>query len=196
MNTILRMQQVTIDFTGGVFSGGQTYVALSRCRSLQGITLKEQLRPSDIFVRAEVVQFAQRYNNQQTISQALQEGRADREYHDAVAAFDQGRFDLFLDNFFKAIHSRYDIEKPAVKRLIRRKLDIINRQKTAISQLQDKIDAQSQQLKRLAAEYTIMGRECEHEHMTDAAIRNYEKALELYPDAIDAQKRLKKLRKN
>ena len=192
----LTFSQVTIDFTGGVFSGGQTYVALSRCRSLQGITLKEQLRPSDIFVRAEVVQFAQRYNNQQTISQALQEGRADREYHDAVAAFDQGRFDLFLDNFFKAIHSRYDIEKPAVKRLIRRKLDIINRQKTAISQLQDKIDAQSQQLKRLAAEYTIMGRECEHEHMTDAAIRNYEKALELYPDAIDAQKRLKKLRKN
>jgi tetratricopeptide (TPR) repeat protein len=51
-------------------------------------------------------------------------------------------------------------------------------------------------LKRLAAEYTIMGRECEHEHMIDAAIRNYEKALELYPDAGDAQRRLKKLKKD
>ena len=50
-------------------------------------------------------------------------------------------------------------------------------------------------LKRLAAEYTIMGRECEHEKMTDAAIRNYEKALELYPDAGDARKRLSKLKK-
>ena len=40
-----------------------------------------------------------------------------------------------------------------------------------------------------------MGRECEHEHMTDAAIRNYEKALELYPDAGDARRRLKKLQK-
>ena len=48
-------------------------------------------------------------------------------------------------------------------------------------------------MKRLAAEYTIMGRECEHEHMTEAAIRNYEKALELYPDAMDAKKRLKRL---
>ena len=40
-----------------------------------------------------------------------------------------------------------------------------------------------------------MGRECEREHMTDAGIRNYEKALELYPEAGDAQRRLKKLKK-
>ena len=191
----LTFSNVTIDFTGGVFAGGQTYVALSRCRSLEGITLKEPLRGSDIFVRAEVVQFAQRYNNPQLISQAMQEGRADREYHDAVVAFDQGRFDLFLDAFFKAIHSRYDIEKPAVKRFIRRKLEIINRQKATISELQDQIAAKNDLLKRLAAEYTIMGRECEHEHMTEAAIRNYEKAIELYPDAGDAKRRLKKLEK-
>ena len=190
----LTFSQVVIDFTGGVFAGGQTYVALSRCRSLEGITLKEPLRQSDIFVRAEVVQFAQRYNNAQTIQQALQEGRADREYREAVAAFDQGRFDLFLDSFFNAIHSRYDIEKPAVKRLIRRKLEIINRQKAEIAQLQEQQQQVNEKLKRLAAEYTLLGRECEHEHMTDAAIRNYEKALELYPDAGDAKKRLKKLR--
>ena len=51
------------------------------------------------------------------------------------------------------------------------------------------------ELKRMAAEYTILGRECEHEKMTEAAIRNYEKALELYPDAGDARKRLLKLTK-
>ena len=192
----LTFSQVDIDFTGGVFAGGQTYVALSRCRSLEGITLKEPLRPTDIFVRAEVVQFAQRYNNPQIIQQAMQEGRADREYHDAIAAFDQGRFDLFLDSFFKAIHSRYDIEKPVVKRYIRRKLEIINRQKEEISRLKAEKAEKEEILKRLAAEYTILGRECEHENMTEAAIRNYEKAIELYPHAIDAKKRLKKLRKS
>ena len=190
----LTFSQVTIDFTGGVFAGGQTYVALSRCRSLEGIILKEPLRLCDIFVRAEVVQFAQRYNNQQLISQAMQEGKADREYHDAIVAFDQGRFDLFLDNFFKAIHSRYDIEKPAVQRYIRRKLEVINCQKATIAQLQQELQAREELLKRLAAEYTIMGRDCEQEHMTDAAIRNYEKALELYPDAGDARRRLNKLK--
>ena len=191
----LTFSQVTIDFTGGVFAGGQTYVALSRCRSLEGIKLREPLRPSDIFVRNEVVQFAQRYNNPQLISQAMQEGKADREYHEAAVAFDQGRFDRFLEAFFKAIHSRYDIEKPAAQRLIRRKLGIINRQKSEIAELQAALADKQELLKRLAAEYTLMGRECEREHMTDAAIRNYEKALELYPEAGDAQRRLKKLKK-
>ena len=203
----LTFQQVSIDFGGGgAFAGGQTYVALSRCTSLEGITLKEPLRQSDIFVRAEVVRFANQYNDQKLINQALQEGKADREYRDAIRAFDKGDFGAFLDNFFKAIHSRYDIEKPHIKRYIRKKLEIINRQRRAIieiqarkdeeiSKLRAELDAKNEQLKRLAAEYTILGRECEHEHMNDAAIRNYQKALELYPDAGDAKRRLKKLQK-
>ena len=203
----LTFSQISIDFGGGgAFAGGQTYVALSRCTSLEGITLKEPLRPSDIFVRAEVVRFANQYNNQQIINQALQEGKADREYHDAVSAFDRGDFNSFLDSFFKAIHLRYDIEKPHIRRYIRHKLEIINRQKreierlkenhaTEMAQLKNELEAKREMLKRLAAEYTIMGRECEHEHMTEAAIRNYQKALELYPDAGDAQRRLKKLQK-
>ena len=192
----LTFSQVAIDFGGGgAFAGGQTYVALARCTSLEGITLKAPLRQSDIFVRAEVVQFANRYNNQTLIAQAMQEGKADREYHDAVKAFDQGDFERFLENFYKAIHSRYDIEKPHIRRFIRRKLEVINRQKAEITELKEEIKQKNELLKRLAAEYTILGRECEHEHMTDAAIRNYEKALELYPDAGDARRRLKKIKK-
>lgn len=192
----LTFSQVAIDFGGGgAFAGGQTYVALSRCTSLEGITLKAPLRQSDIFVRAEVVQFANRYNDQTLIAQAMQEGKADREYHDAVKAFDQGDFERFLENFYKAIHSRYDIEKPHIRRFIRRKLEVINHQKAEIAELKEEIKQKNELLKRLAAEYTILGRECEHEHMNEAAIRNYEKALELYPDAGDARRRLKKLQK-
>ncbi len=201
----LTFSQVQIDFGGGgAFAGGQTYVALSRCTSLDGITLKAPLRQSDIFVRAEVVQFANRYNDQRLIDQAMQEGKADREYHDAVRFFDRGDFEHFLESFFKAIHSRYDIEKPHIRRFIRKKLEIINRQKREIEALRtqhaaelealrQELQSKQELLKRLAAEYTILGRECEHEHMPEAAIRNYEKALELYPDAGDAQRRLKKL---
>ena len=191
----LTFSQVRIDFTGGAFAGGQTYVALSRCTSLEGISLVAPIRQQDIFVRSEVVQFARRYNDQLLISQAMQEGRADREYHDAVKAFDQGDFQLFLDNFLKAIHSRYDIEKPTIRRFIRRKLEIINRQKREIEALRKEKHEREKTLKRLAAEYTLLGKECEQEHMPDAAIRNYEKALELYPEANEAKRRLKKLNK-
>ena len=191
----LTFNQVDIDFTGGVFAGGQTYVALSRCTSLQGITLKAPIRQQDIFVRAEVVQFAQRYNNQTLIEQAMQEGKADRQYHDAIKAFDQGDFTAFLDHFFLAIHSRYDIEKPLAKRFIRHKLELINRQKSEIESLKKEKAEREKTLKRLAAEYTLLGKECEQENMVEAAIRNYQKALELYPDAADAHRRLKKLQK-
>ncbi|MBQ5407729.1 MAG: AAA family ATPase, partial [Prevotella sp.] len=117
----LTFRHVKIDFSGGgAFAGGQTYVALSRCTSLEGITLEAPIRRSDIFVRAEVVAFANRYNDGQLIKQAIYESKADKEYHDAMEAFDRQDFDAFLQNFFLAIHSRYDIEKPAAKRLIRR----------------------------------------------------------------------------
>ena len=203
----LTFSKVNIDFGGGgAFAGGQTYVALSRCTSLEGISLREPIRQSDVFIRAEVVQFASRYNDQTLIAKALEEGKADREYRDAIRAFDCLDFSRFLDHFFTAIHLRYDIEKPHIRRYIRSKLDIIRRQHQQIEQLkqqhseelhalQSELNTKNEQLKRLAAEYTIMGRECEHEHMTDAAIRNYEKALELYPDAGDARRRLKKLTK-
>lgn len=191
----LTFNQVVIDFTGGVFAGGQTYVALSRCTSLQGITLKAPIRQQDIFVRAEVVQFAHQYNNPQLINQAMQEGQADRAYHDAIKAFDGGDFGAFLDHFFRAIHSRYDIEKPVPRRYIRHKLEIINRQRAQIDALKREKRERDETLKRLSAEYTLLGKECEEEHMTDAAIRNYEKALELYPDAPEPRRRLKKLRR-
>ena len=190
----LTFDRVNIDFTGGAFAGGQTYVALSRCTSLQGISLVAPIRQQDIFVRSEVVQFARRYNDQQLIAQVMQEGKADREYRDAIHAFDRGDFTAFLDNFFKAIHSRYDIEKPLARRYIRSKLQIINRQKAEIQTLKQEKHEREKTLKKLAAEYVLLGKECEQEHMNDAAIRNYEKALDLYPEATEARRRLRKLK--
>ena len=190
----LTFRQVRIDFSGGgAFAGGQTYVALSRCTSLNGIILEEPIHRSDIFVRPEVIQFAQRYNDGQLMRKALYESKADKEYHDAVAAFDRQDFDAFLKNFFMAIHSRYDIEQPHIQRFIRRKLAIITRQQNRIQELETEINRRDDLLKRLAAEYVMLGKECEHEHMLDAAIRNYQKALDLYPDAFEAQRRIKKL---
>ena len=191
----LTFRQVKIDFSGGgAFAGGQTYVALSRCRSLEGIVLESPIRRSDIFVRPEVISFARSFNDNMLMNKVLHESKADREYHDAVKAFDKKDFDAFLHYFFQAIHSRYDIERPVVKRYIRRKLSIIPKLEAEKQELQKEIKRREQMLKRLAAEYTLLGKECEQEQMTDAAMRNYEKALELYPEAPEAKRRLKRLK--
>lgn len=196
----LTFNQVKIDFTGGVFAGGQTYVALSRCTSLEGISLQEPIRQNEVFVRNEVKQFARHYNDQSTINTALTQSKADKQYHDAAAAFDQGDMQGALDNFFLAIHSRYDIEKPSAKRLIRRKLGKVNsliaeneQLHEIIRQKEEEKKKQEKFLKRLAAEYTLLGKECEKEGMSAAAIANYKKALELCPEHPEAKRRLKKL---
>ena len=190
----LTFRHVNIDFTGGVFAGGQAYVALSRCTSLSGISLAQPIRREDVFVRQEIKQFARTYNDTALIGNALKESAADKEYHDAAQAFDRGDFDSFLSAFFRAIHHRYDIEKPAAKRLIRRKLGIINTLRQENIELKKEMSRRDDLLKRLAAEYTLMGKECEREHMPEAAAANYRKALELYPDAKEAERRMKKLR--
>ena len=191
----LTFNNVKIDFTGGVFAGGQTYVALSRCTSLQGISLQEPIRRENIFVRTEVTNFARNYNNLNIINSALQESKADKQYADAMAAFDKGDMQATIDNFFLAIHSRYDIEKPAAKRLIRRKLNSVNMLKQQLAEARSLEAQRSEQLKRLATEYTLLGKESEKEGMPQAAIRNYEKALELWPELPEAKRKLKKLKK-
>lgn len=192
----LTFSKVRIDFTGGVFAGGQTYVALSRCTSLDGITLSKPILRSDVYVRPEVTAFARTFNSQAILASALKQSKADSEYYAAVQAFDKGDMQAAIDMFFQAIHSKYIIERPVPRRYIRRKLNIINRQKQEIDRLQNELIRRDQYLKQLAVEYLVMGKECEHEGMREAAIRNYEKALQLCPDLPEALRRIKKLKKN
>ena len=143
------------------------------------MTLPEEYLPEgrhitrgDIFVRPEIVSFAQRFNNRPAIEKALKQAQADVQYVEAVKQFDQGNFEGFLEQFFLAIHSRYDIEKPVIKRFIRKKLEIINRQK--------------KENQRLREQY-LMGNECiTQAHDSRAAIANYDKAIELNPSYTDA----------
>jgi ATP-dependent DNA helicase PIF1 len=49
--------RVIIDLGRGAFEHGQTYVALSRCRTLEGIVLKQKIRPQDIMVDDRIVEY-------------------------------------------------------------------------------------------------------------------------------------------
>lgn len=188
----LTFSQVNIDLSGGVFAGGQTYVALSRCRSLEGINLEAPVKKENIFVSQAITRFARTYNDQRSLDKALQQSQAEKQYHDAVTAFERGDMQSAMDNFFLAIHGKYEIEKPAAKRLIRRKLNVINTLREENERLRDQQREKEKLLKRLAAEYVMMGKECEREGMKDAALRNYQKALELCPEHPEAKKRIKK----
>jgi tetratricopeptide (TPR) repeat protein len=182
----LTFDKVIVDFSGGVFAGGQAYVALSRCTSLQGMVLKKPLVTSDIFIRDEIVHFARSFNNQQIIDKSLKQAQADVFYTEAVQHFDKGQFELFFDNFFKAIHARYDIEKPLIKRFMQRKLQIINKLKDKNKQLERQLLEQREKMKTYADEYYAMGKICIESGDAKAALGNFDKAVSLYPLHVDA----------
>jgi ATP-dependent exoDNAse (exonuclease V) alpha subunit len=53
----MTFDRVNIDYSRSPFVGGQTYVAISRCRSLEGLTITRQLYPNDVFVDNRIVDY-------------------------------------------------------------------------------------------------------------------------------------------
>jgi len=189
----LTFSRVALDFTGGVFAGGMTYVALSRCRSLDGIQLKSDIALKDVFVNPSIVQFSQQFNNQHAVNLALKRAGADIEYSEAVKAFDKADMNEALIHFFKAIHMRYDIEKPWAWRYLRRKLSIITTLRQEIDSLKSQLLEKKAELEEkqltmnaYAEEYYLMAKDCLDMNEPQSAIKNYDKAIDMNPRHVDA----------
>ena len=53
----LTLDQVLVDMDGGAFAAGQLYVALSRCRTLAGLSLLRPVAAADVLVDRHVKEF-------------------------------------------------------------------------------------------------------------------------------------------
>ena len=201
----LTFSHVVLDFAGGAFTGGQTYVALSRCTSLEGITLLKPLSERDIIVNMAVVDFSRQFNDRQRINEAMEHERANQLYRRAVHAFENQEFADCVNYFAEAMKIKDELQNDAVKRLISRKLNSFKKQLRTIERLKEVIESQKKTLQGLALEYAAMGDQAlaideggvveegrvpYGKPLDDIAIRsamaNYNKALRIMPDCVEA----------
>ena len=68
----LTFDRVCIDLGNGGFAAGQLYVALSRCRSMEGLFLKRRLRRQDAMAREEVLRFYDQMNDLEGLKDLLE----------------------------------------------------------------------------------------------------------------------------
>lgn len=202
----LTFNNIVIDFAGGAFTSGQTYVALSRCTSLEGITLLKPLSQRDIIVSTAIVDFSRQFNNQTAINDAMLVEKANGLYTMASIAFDHNDFARCVDCFIQAMEIHNVISDPLAKRFIKIKFNKFDKLNNKIKTLEDVIDSQNKMLLELASEFTAMGdqslgmgmlaQEDEvpygnakpklDEISIKSALANYNKALRLSPGYVPA----------
>ena len=190
----LTFNRVVIDMEGGAFSCGQTYVALSRCTTLEGITLKNPITRRDIFVNPAVIEFSKHFNDAMLISEAKREYMVRSLLGAANRAFGALDFKACVENFADAVDLQGGFGDVTVRRFVRYKLGTYSRLKRQIDEKQAVIDKQNEVLRGLAMEYVFMGKESlsmaeeggDKDMAVNAAIANFDKAMRIYPGCIDA----------
>lgn len=183
----LTFNNVIIDMGRGAFSAGQAYVALSRCRSFEGMILRSRLTERDIFVNPAVSAFSRSFNDTRLIEGALQRAHADDCYNMASKAFDNGDVAEAFDKFIEAMRSRSELNNDVAMRLVRRKLSSIDQLRHLLEAYRGEVARNAARFRQLAREYVMMGDECLHDGgVITPAIANYDKAISLSPDYVDA----------
>ena len=71
----MTFDRMHLDLTRGTFAPGQAYVAISRMRSLDGLTLSNAIMPHHITLNPEVRAFANSFNDVEMINDELKNGK-------------------------------------------------------------------------------------------------------------------------
>jgi len=183
----LTFDKVLIDFSGGAFAGGQLYVALSRCRTLEGIVLKTRLSLRDVIVPNEVIDFSKSANDKELIKRQLENAEADSLYNTSLEEFKKGNIGEAVAYLGDATAKRNELTKKKVQRFISIKLSEITKQKRVIEGLKKELKTQRKSVAKFAREYYLMANDCIVQfNDTASAIANLNKALELDSEFFDA----------
>jgi len=113
--TIHKSQGLTFDRliidAGKSFASGQVYVALSRCRTLEGIVLKSKITPNVIFADRRVSQFQDETNANEKVEEILQAEKYDYSIKKVVRSLDCLWFRHSLESWYQSTKTSKALDK-------------------------------------------------------------------------------------
>ena len=169
----LTFNKVNIDMEGGAFSAGQTYVALSRCRSIDGLSFVSPVRRCDVIVSKGASDFSQQFNDKEAAEKALREAEAGLLASKAIDSFVTGNYEDAIESLWRINVLTGALGRKSVRRLISGYLGEIN-------VLKNKIDTLSDKLCILSKEFVELGDMCLAEGGdAEGAYLNYSKAYDV-----------------
>ena len=184
----LTFERVVIDFTDRIFASGQTYVALSRCRSLEGMTLRAPIHMRDIIARPEIARYYEQMNNAELLGDAFARAEANQHYLQANTEWKQGRYSDAIVSFRTALEGNNQLSNPLYLRLLCQRLGRVEQMAQELRTLRRELEDGRKRLRALSEEHVQMGNECLIEaHDPEAALRCYAKAIDYDIRSLEAR---------
>ncbi len=147
----LTFSNVTIDMGGGAFSAGQTYVALSRCRSLEGLHFINPLNRYDVIVSRGAAQYSKNFNDRQAAEAAMTEAEAERLSKEASDFFDNGEMKEAVETVWKIHNISGALAKKSVRGLIAKTLSAVRKLRSEVKELTDNTTKVSKKMSVVAS---------------------------------------------
>ena len=138
--TIHKSQGLTFDRliidAGRSFASGQVYVALSRCRTLEGIVLKSKITPEVIFSDHRVENFQDNTNANDRIEEILQVEKYDYSIKKVLRYVDSKWMKNSLDQWYQLAQASKNLDKEKAKNLY----FILKKEINSLTEINDKFE--------------------------------------------------------
>jgi len=120
--TIHKSQGLTFDKAiidcGAAFAAGQTYVALSRCTTLEGIVLYSRIHPGCIMTDSRALEFSQNEKEQKELLALFREGRRKYQVERLLLYFNWKPVSAIVRNIEKLLDDKDGVEYIPAKKLL------------------------------------------------------------------------------